>query len=56
MKLRYFIDQGCIFIGHGLQKDFETANIFVPPDQILDTVELWRLPEKRKISLKVNYF
>ena len=52
MKLRYFVDAGCIFVGHGLQKDFETANLFVPPDQIKDTVELWRLPDKRKISLK----
>lgn len=33
LKLRYFIDRKFIFVGHGLQKDFETANIFVPPDQ-----------------------
>ena len=52
LKLRYFIDAGCILVGHGLQKDFETANIFVPPHQVQDTVELWRLPNKRKISLK----
>ena len=57
MKLRYFIDSGCIFVGHGLQKDFETANLYVPPSQIRDTVELWRLPDKRKVSLKflANY-
>jgi len=52
LKLRYFRDAGCIFIGHGLQKDFETANLFVPPEQIRDTVELWRLPNQRKISLR----
>ena len=52
LKLRYFIDSGCVFVGHGLQKDFETANIFVPPDQVRDTVELWRLPNQRKISLR----
>lgn len=52
MKLRYFIDCGCIFVGHGLEKDFATANIFVPPNQVIDTVELFRLPNKRKISLK----
>jgi len=52
LKLRYFIDAKCIFVGHGLQKDFETANIFVPPEQIRDTVELWRLPNQRKISLR----
>ena len=34
LKLRYFIDAKCIFVGHGLQKDFETANIFVPPEQV----------------------
>ena len=34
LKLRYFLDKGCIFVGHGLQKDFETANIFVPPEQV----------------------
>lgn len=34
LKLRYFIDRKCIFVGHGLQKDFETANIFIPPQQV----------------------
>ena len=34
LKLRYFLDKGCVFVGHGLQKDFETANIFVPPEQV----------------------
>ncbi len=75
LKLRYFIDKGCIFVGHGLQNDFDTANIFVPPSQVnvlssyvtsfiksfvfrncfpqvRDTVELWRLPNQRKISLR----
>ena len=35
LKLRFFLDKGCVFVGHGLQKDFETANIFVPPEQVL---------------------
>ena len=35
LKLRFYRDSGCIFVGHGLQKDFETANIFVPPEQVL---------------------
>jgi hypothetical protein len=34
LKLRYYLDAGCIFVGHGLQKDFETANIFVPPENV----------------------
>ena len=52
LKLRFFLDRGCIFVGHGLQKDFETANVFVPPEQVLDTVELWRIENSRKISLR----
>jgi PAB-dependent poly(A)-specific ribonuclease subunit 2 len=52
LKLRFFLDRGCLFVGHGLQKDFETANVFVPPEQIRDTVELWRLPNQRKVSLR----
>lgn len=38
LKLRYFIDHKCIFVGHGLQKDFETANIFIPPQQVSVTL------------------
>lgn len=34
LKLRFFIDRRCIIVGHGLDKDFETANIFVPPSQV----------------------
>jgi PAB-dependent poly(A)-specific ribonuclease subunit 2 len=34
LKLRFFLDRGCIFVGHGLQKDFQTANIFAPPHQV----------------------
>jgi PAB-dependent poly(A)-specific ribonuclease subunit 2 len=52
LKLRFFVDRGCIFVGHGLNKDFETANIFIPKEQIIDTVELWRLPGQRKLSLR----
>ena len=52
LKLRFFVDRGCCFVGHGLQKDFETANVVVPREQVIDTVELWRLPGQRKISLR----
>lgn len=52
LKLRHILDRGCVLVGHGLKKDFDTANIFVPPEQVRDTVELWRLPQQRKISLR----
>ncbi|KAG8829897.1 poly(A)-specific ribonuclease [Serendipita sp. 400] len=52
-KLRLLIDLGCIFIGHGLSKDFRTINIFVPPEQVIDTVDLYFIPERqRRISLR----
>lgn len=51
-KLRYFLDRGCIFVGHGLCKDFEIANIHVPSTQVIDTVNIFRLSHQRKISLK----
>jgi PAB-dependent poly(A)-specific ribonuclease subunit 2 len=68
-KLRLLIDLGCIFIGHGLSKDFriiskcgstrwklkltECVDIFVPPDQVIDTVDLYFIKERqRRISLR----
>lgn len=68
-KLRLLVDRGCIFIGHGLSKDFRIISacfaiydqhllmayldIFVPPDQVIDTVDLYFLKARqRRISLK----
>lgn len=52
-KLRLLVDRGCIFIGHGLSKDFRMINIFVPPDQVLDTVDIYFLQSRqRRLSLR----
>ncbi|WVQ76650.1 PAB-dependent poly(A)-specific ribonuclease subunit PAN2 [Cryptococcus sp. DSM 104548] len=52
-KLRLLVDLGCIFVGHGLSKDFRTINIFVPPEQVMDTVLIYTVPgRQRKLSLR----
>ncbi|KAJ3407564.1 poly(A)-specific ribonuclease [Chytridiales sp. JEL 0842] len=49
-KLRLLVDAGCIFVGHGLKKDFRTM---MPPEQIIDTVDIYFIKERqRKLSLR----
>ncbi|XP_072179674.1 PAN2-PAN3 deadenylation complex catalytic subunit PAN2-like [Diadema setosum] len=52
LKLRYLLDVGAIFVGHGLRKDFRVINLLVDHRQIVDTAALYNLPKQRIVSLK----
>ncbi|XP_041478319.1 PAN2-PAN3 deadenylation complex catalytic subunit PAN2-like isoform X1 [Lytechinus variegatus] len=52
LKLRYLLDMGAIFVGHGLRKDFRVINLLVDHRQIVDTAALYNLPKQRIVSLK----
>jgi PAB-dependent poly(A)-specific ribonuclease subunit 2 len=52
-KLWLLLNLGCVFVGHGLPKDFRTINIHVPKRQVLDTVDLFHIKSRqRKLSLR----
>jgi PAB-dependent poly(A)-specific ribonuclease subunit 2 len=52
-KLWLLLNLGCVFVGHSLANDFRTINMHVPRNQVVDTSNLFFLPEyKRKLNLK----
>ncbi|KAL9599323.1 MAG: hypothetical protein Q9179_003596 [Wetmoreana sp. 5 TL-2023] len=54
-KLWILLNVGCIFVGHGLIKDFRNINMFVPKPQIVDTVTLFYNPARSKRHLSLRF-
>ncbi|KAL9603784.1 MAG: hypothetical protein Q9219_000893 [cf. Caloplaca sp. 3 TL-2023] len=54
-KLWLLLNLGCIFVGHGLIKDFRNIDIFVPKPQIVDTVTLFYNPARSKRNLSLRF-
>ncbi|KAL8966737.1 MAG: hypothetical protein Q9183_003233, partial [Haloplaca sp. 2 TL-2023] len=54
-KLWILLNVGCVFVGHGLIKDFRNINMFVPKSQIVDTVTLFYNPARSKRQLSLRF-
>ena len=54
-KLWLLLNLGCVFVGHGLIKDFRNVNIFVPKAQIIDTVTLFYNPARSRRNLSLRF-
>lgn len=52
LKLRFLVDCGCKFVGHGLHTDFRIINLWIPAGSLIDTVQLFHLEGQRFLSLK----
>lgn len=51
-RLRCLVDAGCVFVGHGLKSDFRIINFVVPPEQVIDTVTMFRQGQRRLLGLR----
>lgn len=52
-KLWLLLNLGCIFVGHGLSKDFRMISIKPRKHQVIDTVDLFYIrARQRKLSLR----
>ena len=52
LQLRALVACGAVFVGHGVAKDFFILNLHVPPQQVVDTAQLWRRPGERIFKLR----
>ncbi|CAJ0942875.1 unnamed protein product, partial [Mesorhabditis belari] len=54
LKILNLVQKDVKFVGHALSNDFSALNLYVPPNQILDTVHLFRdrAPQCRMLSLQ----